>query len=79
MLLALTNVYIKYWWMVKSSIFELCTTKYLKYITIYIYIILVVLKLNSIHDARSHVYKVLYFLVKYVFQFLNNSILNYIK
>jgi len=37
MLLALTNVYVKYWWMVKSSIFKLCTTKYIKYIAIYIY------------------------------------------
>jgi len=32
MLLVLTNMYIKYWWMVKSSIFKLCTTKYIKYI-----------------------------------------------
>ena len=38
MLLAFTNMYIKYWWMVKSSIFKLCTTKYIKYITKYIYI-----------------------------------------
>jgi len=33
MLLALTNMYMKYWWMVKSSIFKLCTTKYIKDIT----------------------------------------------
>jgi len=37
MLLALTNMYIKYWFMVKSSIFKLCTTNYIKYVTIYIY------------------------------------------
>ena len=39
MLIALTNMYIKYWWMVKSSIFKLCKTKYIKYVTkIYIYV-----------------------------------------
>ena len=32
MLLALTNMYIKYWWMVKTSILKLCTKN------IYIYI-----------------------------------------
>ena len=37
MLLALTNMCIKYWWMVKSGICKLCTTKYI-YIYIYIYI-----------------------------------------
>jgi len=36
MLLALTNMYTKYWRMVKSSILKLCTTKYVKYIAIYI-------------------------------------------
>jgi len=35
MSLALTNMYIKYWWMVKSCILKLCTTIY---IYIYIYI-----------------------------------------
>ena len=33
MLLALTNMYIKYRWTVKSSIFKLCVTKFIKYIT----------------------------------------------
>jgi len=37
MLLALTNKHIKYWWMVKSSIFKLCTTKY-KIYNKYVYI-----------------------------------------
>jgi len=35
-------MYIKYWWMVKNSIFKICTIKYINYITkknIYIYIL----------------------------------------
>ena len=38
MLLALTNMYIKYWWMVKSSIFKIMYNKiYKMYNKIYIH------------------------------------------
>ena len=70
MLLALTNMYIKYWWMVKSSIFKLCTTKYL---TIYIHNLgyVEVLSENAIKSVNTIVCIPDLVIIKY---FRNNTI-----
>jgi len=63
-------MYIKYWWMVKSSIFKLCTTKYL---TIYIHNLgyVEVLSENAIKSVNTIVCIPDLVIIKY---FRNNTI-----
>ena len=87
MLLALTNMYIKYWWMVKSNIFKLCTTNYIKYVTKYIYCIMYIYIVIYfiyfvVHNLKTllltiHQYFIYIFVKASNIQYNQSRILNY--